>query len=281
MIDEGRRYHDNGKIRCIRPLVDGVPHGIHQEWYPNGVLKEETPFNHGIIDGTVKYWDDKGKLLGASEINNGTGVLHYWISEQEMRGEGSYVDGKLTGRWVSYLGGELGRIQYWLENKKVSRKRYDEACKHNPKFPRYGDDRELGPTWLQKAKKSGQIKPAKPREVTDDLPLRLLQGEGVREALTWLQKSRQPSRWLGEATDQEDSIDLVKRLYRLGAVSVNAVEIQGEPQGEQSTGRLVIELPKEKRSRAKLLRLCGKLAEQHGFDPMPDAGQRYLFLMLD
>jgi len=281
MTEIRRSYHENGQLSGEHPLVDGVPHGIHREWYSNGVLKSETPCNNGIIDGVVNYWNDKGELLGTSDLRGGTGILRYWIPEQEMSGESSYVEGKRTGRQIGYISGQLLNVSYWLENKRVSRKRYDDACKKNPKLPRFRDDRELGPTWLQEAKKSARIKAEKPPRVTDDLPRSLLKGEGVREALSWLQESRKPERWLGEATNQEDSIDFVKMLYRLGAVRVNAVEIQGDSDGEQNTGRLVIELPRDKKSRTKILKLCGKLAQEQGFDPTPDARQQYLFLMLD
>jgi hypothetical protein len=284
MADESRAYYPNGALRCVRPLLDGVPHGIHHEWYPNGVLKEETPWDHGIINGTVKYWNDKGELLGASELKNGTGILRYWVPDQQMYGETSYVDGKWTGRWVGYLAGELSYIQYWLENKKVSRKRYEAACQKDPRLPRFGDDRELGPTWLQTMKKKGRIKPEKarePKQSPDERTQKILQRPDAVEALSWLKERRDPPRWLGEATDQDESIDFVERLYRLGAVKIQAAKIDGDPHVGHSASLLVVELPDDKAARRKLLRVCGKLSEKLGFDPTRDTGQRYQLLMLD
>ncbi len=104
---------------------------------------------------------------------------------------------------------------------------------------------------------------------------------GVDDRLESMQQTRQPSRSLGEATGQDESIRLVKELYALGAVTVHAVEIDGAPSEDQNTGRLVIELPQEQGMRDKLMKYCGESARELGFDPDPDVGQRYLFLMLD
>jgi antitoxin component YwqK of YwqJK toxin-antitoxin module len=275
-----RTYHDNGAIATEGMEIDGIPHGIVRHWHPNGVPAMEIPMDHGIIDGVVKQWNEKGELIAVSELNHGTGVLRTLAPEQGIDGEITYVNGKLTGRQISYCAGELMGVSYWLDDKKVSRKRYLEACKENPALPRYEDDRKLGKTWQEKIKKPVLSKPETAQAVSDELPLQLLRGSHVREALAWLEETRQPSRSVGEAIEQEESIRLIKKLYNLGAVSVHAVEIDGGPADDQNTGRLVIEMPREKLARAKLLRFCGTLAREEGFDPESDLNQDYVLLML-
>ena len=275
-----RAYYDDGALRAEGALLDGVPDGLHREWHPNGVLAKETPYTRGVIDGTVRQWNDAGELIAESKLPNGSGILRTVCPEQGIHGEMTFVKGNLTGRQLAYFdSGELAGETYWLENKKVSKKRYLEACKQDPSLPRYEDDPRSG------AKKAARKKVGKPPgqsgQPLDELPLKLLQGPRVREALAWLQESRQPSRSLGEATGQDESIRLVKELYSLGAVSVHAVEIDGGAGDEQNTGRIVIELPQDRQQRENLLEFCGELARDAGFDSEFDLEQRYVLLTLD
>lgn len=282
MIKVERSYHENGVIAAESPQMDGVPHGTVRHWHANGILAMEIPMNHGVIDGTVKQWNDKGDLIATSELKNGTGVLRTLNPDQGIDGESTYVNGKLTGRQLCFSGGDLIGIVYWLENKKVTEKRYREACKHHRNLPQYDDDRkQLGPTWLQKMGRAGIERPQQPIQNVDELPLKLLQGPRVREALAWLEESNQLSRSLGEATERDESIVFVKKLYGLGAIALHAVEINGGPNDNQNTGRIVIELPRDQRQRKDLWKFCGDIARETGFDSELDVGQRYLFLMLD
>jgi len=279
-----RYYYDDGTLRYEGERLDGVlPHGVHRQWHPNGALAMETPYDHGIIDGTVKQWDEDGKLIVQCNITKGTGVLRQWHPAVGGFGEISFVDGKMTGRQrVCFKDGIWGGDEYWLENRKVSKKRYLEACQQNPSLPRYEDEqpskRKRSPKKRVAEVETSSVLTA---QELDDLPLGLLQGTRVKEALSWLEETREPSRSLGEATDQDESIRLVKKLYDLGASQVYAVEIDGEPTEDQNTGRIVVELPQDQKKRDKLLKFCGKLARKLGFDPDPDVGQRYALLMLD
>lgn len=273
-----RDYHDNGMIRFESDFIDGVPHGLQRHWHPNGVLAMEMPFDHGIIDGMVRQWNHKGELVATSNLKMGTGVLRTLNLEQGLDGEITYVDGKFTGRQRCYCGGELMATVFWLDNDKVSRKRYLEACKQNPNLPRYEDEPAIAAK--NPAKKAAK-RASQSYQPADELPLKLLHGSHVREALGWLQESRNPSRSLGEARNQDDSIKLVEKLYQLGAQAVHATEIKSSPSRDQNSGRLILELPEQQEKRKKLFRICGKIAKAGGFDADPDVRQRYLLLMLD
>jgi hypothetical protein len=101
------------------------------------------------------------------------------------------------------------------------------------------------------------------------------------EALGWLNAGSPASfRNLGELGTTEESVALVKRIYSLGATNVLAVEIIEYPEGE-NTGKLLVELPKDRFSRAELFAFEREFAESMGFDATADEGQRYLFLKLD
>jgi hypothetical protein len=246
------------------------------------MLALEIPYEHGIENGMIKQWNDQGELLGSFEINKGTGTYSLWHQNGGFRGEISLVDGKFTGRQRTYWAdGVLGAESFWLENEKVSKKRYREACEENPRLPRYDDEPRPSKKKSVKEKTRDTVMPATTAKEYEELAARLLKGSRVREALSWLEESQKPSRSLGEATGQSASLQLVRKLYALGAVSVHAVEIDGAEGDDQNTGRLVIELPKDDETREKLLQFCGRLARKLGFDPDPDVGQRYILLMLD
>jgi MORN repeat variant len=280
VIKVERSYHEDGSLRSEVTLVDGLPHGVTRHWHPKGVLASEIPITHGVVDGIVKQWNQKGELLGSYEMKKGTGVIRQWYENGQLQGEISMIDNDLTGRQLGFTeDGELIVELYRIRGKEVSRKRYMAACQKNPALPQYEELKVPRVRW-PKPKKSA--KGASPGMVVDDaIPLGLLKESNAREALSWLEESCEPSRSLGEATSQEDSIRLVKKLYELGAVRVHAVKIDGRPEEDQNSGKIVVELPQDSKQRKRLLKVAGKLGEKLGFEAEPDMGQRYTLIMLD
>jgi len=262
-LDDGRilcrGYHDNGAIEseAILRRERGAIEGMSRRWHQNGVLAEEFSVHDGVYDGVHRIWDANGKLLDEFEMKKGTGVSHIWAlsrdSQWELIGETSMIDGRMTGRQLCYADAQAkeGFELYWINDKKVSKKRYLEACAKDLKLPRYEGEPPLARPEFLRAKRSKKNR--EPIKVSDDLPLQLLRGSNVREALAWLEESREPSRSLGEATSQGNSIKLVKKLYSLGAVAIHAVEIDGAPDAEQNSGKLVVELPADAEHRKQVL----------------------------
>jgi hypothetical protein len=109
----------------------------------------------------------------------------------------------------------------------------------------------------------------------------LLKSPRSKEALEWLRGGLPGSRTLGELPDTGESISLVTELYALGATKVTAVEIDIYDTGEENTGKIIISLPKEKAKRANLFEWSSERAEEMGFDPDRDVGQKHIFVMLD
>jgi len=277
---EERTYYPDGRIEGEVTLVDGRPHGTTRHWHPNGVLASEIPLDHGIIEGMVRQWDDSGELIGSCEIRKGTGIYRIWHPNGNLMGETSMIDGKWTGRQLAYFeDGELCGETYWLEDEKVSKKRYREACARDPSLPLYEPIKKS--KFMRDAAKPSRKARSVNSVPPEDTVAKLLDGAQVREAMSWLMETRQPSRSLGEATGQDESLRLVKKLYGLGAVAVHAVNILGRVDEDQNTGQLVVELPRNRESRKQLLRFCGALARKAGFDPDFDVNQKRTLLMLD
>ena len=86
---------------------------------------------------------------------------------------------------------------------------------------------------------------------------------------------------LGELESNEASLQLVNRLYEAGAIEILAVEINKYEGEGENTGKLVVVLPEGGEQRSKVLDLCSDIAQEQGFDPLEDFGQRRVFIMLD
>lgn len=252
-----------------------MPHGLHREWHENGVLASEVYLKDAVPDGIGRQWDKDGNLILSYEIKNGTGIQKAWFADQGCWAEISWVNGSMTGRHRTYWiddGTVVGDI-FWIKNRKVSKKRYFEACKTDPNLPRYEDPPAQAPS---------HVPPTTcPPADMDDLPKSILSSGNALEALAWLKEPSVPERSLGEATTQEDSIELVESLYNAGAVTVWVFDIDGELSEEQNSGRLLVELPSDPAKRESILAKCAEIGAEQGFDAEPDTGQYYTVLMLD
>jgi len=274
-----RDYYPNGKIRFEGYFKNGIPHGFNRIWYENGLIAREYIFKEGVPDGISRHWDDAGNLLVENNIINGTGIEKVWNPETKSWSEFSWVNGECTGRFRTYWadGTVIGDV-YWIRNKQVSKKKYIEMCQIDDSLPKYEDLK----TEKKKAKKQNTAHDQGFTYVANDSYYEKLFSENTMiEALSWLNEPDVPERTLGECARPEDSIELVKDFYALGAVKVWTFEIDGAPDEEQNSGKLVIELPSNSKKRAKILKKCGEIAEEMGFDAETDMGQKYVLVMLD
>jgi antitoxin component YwqK of YwqJK toxin-antitoxin module len=90
------------------PITIGLPDGLQRQWYTNGQLWKERPYNRGILNGTCRNWDFNGHPLASDEFRNGTGVLHSFYPDGRLSDECPYVMGRRHGverEW--YPSGEL------------------------------------------------------------------------------------------------------------------------------------------------------------------------------
>jgi hypothetical protein len=104
--------------------------------------------------------------------------------------------------------------------------------------------------------------------------------DGAQEARDWLARG-ESTRTLGEFASTASSIRFVSQLVRAGALAAWAVQIDRYPDGTENTGRIVVELPDNREARAKILARLSRKSKAMGAGPIEDAGQKYVFLMLD
>jgi len=275
-------FHKNGKLRSEATFVDGIPHGATRFWHDNGQLAREIPVNRGVLDGVGRQWDRTGKLLGTSEMRNGTGISREWHENGTLYMEIPYVDGFQHGvaRMWYQTGLPQGDDTYFFEGRVVSKAKFDKLSKERDAMKRG----ELPPRLTGEALRSIRAARAKGpeilnRKLTGEKFARELSLNGV-EALSWLYEGEPETRTLGEDWTPEDSIEFVERAYALGALSVIAFDIDVYDEGFQNTGNLAIVLPQPGPDRAALFDLERELAEERGFEGTRDSGGKWLRLYL-
>jgi hypothetical protein len=272
-IDIKQTYYADGQLQSERSYRRGIPHGWHREWHANGIMASEVCLRDGVPDGVGRQWDVEGNLILSYEIHDGTGVQKLWFEEQGIGGEMPWVGGKLTGRQRTfYRDGTTCAYTYWIANKKVSRKRYDEECQRDAGLPKYETQDE--PSFVNPSMRVSSAD-------TDDLARAILARQGAHEALSWLKDDSTPECSLGEASTINDSIALVESLYRAGAVRVWVFDVRGSGAVGQNSGRLLVELPNDAKPRQMLLSECSKIGAEQGFSAEVDYDQQYVVLMLD
>jgi hypothetical protein len=103
--------------------------GVLEEFYPNGLIKSETPIKNGLRNGLVKNYSENGKLLSTAEytddlrngwiinystengkpmlkamlkndIQNGPVIQYY--KEGMLFRESNYVNGRIDGKVITY-----------------------------------------------------------------------------------------------------------------------------------------------------------------------------------
>jgi len=121
------------------------------------------------------------------------------------------------------------------------------------------------------------------RREHEELIQRLLSDTAKRETTEWLKSGTTiEKRIVGACKTTRESLDLVQTIYGLGAEKIFAVDIHQIPNGSgQRTGKLVVKLPKDAKSRKTLFDWCRRQGDSLGFTPDPDRGESYLFLLLD
>lgn len=271
-VPHGRRHrwYENSILAFEGSFKKGAPHGPNRHWFENGVLASEVNFKEGVPEGIGRQWDKTGKLLVSFEIKNGTGVQKHSSEEQGLWSETSWVKGTWTGRQRTYdKEGVIGDT-YWIKNRKVSKKKYIEACKTDPTLPRYDDI---------KPKKKLPVTKKNPESDNDDFCEKILSSGKAKEAREWFESG---NCFLGEDSDEQDSVKFIESLYKAGAHKVWVFDINtDESSGQQYSGRLIIEMPEKPQKRKKIFSICDEIAEDLGFNAENDCGQRYRLLMLD
>jgi hypothetical protein len=272
-IKTERSYYPNGQLRWEGSFDNGKPVGTNRQWHENGVLSSDCSYKDGLEHGIAKQWNNEGKLLGEYKMDHGTGVRKNWYENGQLHGETSFVKGQFCGRFrIWFEDGDFIGSEFYIRNRKISKKKYDEACKSDPTLPRYEDKDpktklKLPSTKYQKRKTAVSEKERKKHE---EFIAKFRAQANQAEAREWLSKNE--NRNIGEMAPEE-SRETIEEGYKAGAIKITVVEIQDE-----STNCLIVELPQKETKRRRVFEWNNELAQNSGFDPNDYWGQNELFV---
>jgi len=166
----GRRcFFETGEPESEYSFRKGMKHGVQYQWYSPGRLTFAEPFANGLPHGKAKQWADDGTLMGDYTMVHGTGIdlwrqhrgdgsvylsearyvvkgivhgFDWWINEDQttVHIERCFNDQGLHGIWREW--NDRGRLrrgfpQYYINNEKVSKRKYMKACEIYPTLPRF------------------------------------------------------------------------------------------------------------------------------------------------
>jgi hypothetical protein len=262
-----RSYYRNDQLRDEISLLGRQLHGPYRTWHPNGKPAFEGFYEHGLSHGLCRQWNDRGRLLGSFRMVQGTGIRRGWFPSGRLQSETSMVNGHFTGRVRSWLrDGSLAFESYAIENRNVSRAKYDAAARRHPEYPRYpaGKVRLRGEDELDQREFELHIE-------------WLLSRQNRCEARKWLAAgARQRSLGLLNFTQARQ---LVENLYGAGADRVIVVNIYAGKSGKQFSDALLVKMPAAPGERRRIRQLLVKFPKKlrAGVLPETDAKSEYVF----
>jgi hypothetical protein len=267
-------HYPNGQLQWEGSFENGKLVGSNRKWHDNGVMSQDCVYVDGLEHGVSRQWNREGRLLGEYNMHHGTGIAKSWFQNGQMESEVSYVRGKLCGIFRCwYEDGEVVSTEYYIMGKKVSKRKYDEACKSDPSLPRYDDNDQNPKLKLPSAKYRQRKTPVvtdEDRKEHADFMASFCSKPNQAEAREWLAGNQ--TRNVGEMTP-EASREVIEEGYQAGAAKIIAVDIQGE-----STNCLIVELPPTGTKRKRVFVWNNQLARESGFDADDDWGQNELFV---
>ncbi len=107
-------HHDNGKLKELQDYEDGAKSGRCITGLTNGRV-------------SAICWVTKGRYFGPSLKYDANGLLELFAV---INGSG-----QLEGPVLNFKGGELTRVDYWLDGQQLTKEQYKEALTRRPELP--------------------------------------------------------------------------------------------------------------------------------------------------
>lgn len=162
-----RAFFETGEPETDIALRDDLYHGVFYRWDLPGCLISAIPYENGLEHGTAYQWSIDGTYLGSYTMEHGTGLdlwrsecgggspalsearyqrngrrhgFEWWIcaDQRSVWEEGHYVDGKSHGilrQWNQHGRLRRGYPQYYVHDKRVTKRQYLRASRLNPSLP--------------------------------------------------------------------------------------------------------------------------------------------------
>lgn len=160
-----------GIAGCYR---NGVRVGYHISYYQGAVSYAE-PFRNGLVHGSAKQFDARGRLIFESPFKHGTGTDYWCYDDGRLAEEHPLIEGKPSGceRWWSEDQKSIYSETHWLNGEWHGIKREWTRGRLDRSFPQFfmRGRRISKRTYLAAARRDTTLPPYRPE---DDLPARRL-----------------------------------------------------------------------------------------------------------
>ncbi|HJU38215.1 MAG TPA: hypothetical protein VJ724_01485 [Tahibacter sp.] len=197
----------------------------------------------------------------------------------------SYSHGTRLMLTIDYVDGVKHAETYIGKDRLLTRTAYEKARAAVPDMPAADttlvDHAEEARQWLRRERRAAKRKAAAPdperARKNDAFCESLRAGDAVEDAFAWLESGPFRLGLMNVAASRR----WMRKLRALGCPQAFACEVGRKRDGVASTGNLVVELPADAASRAKVLRQVNRVIQDQGFDPESDNGQRYCYVKFD
>ena len=71
LIEEKKKYYENGQLESQGTYVNGKKHGEYKYWHENGQIWSQGTYVNGEIHGETKSWYENGQLESQGTYVNG------------------------------------------------------------------------------------------------------------------------------------------------------------------------------------------------------------------
>jgi antitoxin component YwqK of YwqJK toxin-antitoxin module len=161
-----RSYDPEGRLVTETALKDGKKHGRAIDYYDNGRIHFVEPYFEGMMHGTAKQYDARGRIIGTYKMKHGTGYdiwrnqfggpnyvseirpmrdglphgFEWWLNEDQLSvyEEKHWFNGKWHGierEWNFRNKLRRGYPKYWIRGEAVTKQQYLAAARKDATLP--------------------------------------------------------------------------------------------------------------------------------------------------
>ena len=120
---EQKEYYDDGQLKSVGNIVNGVKEGLWKEYYEYGPIKSYGNFSNGEKNGEWKEYHENGQLksIGNFTEDKLNGEYKMYYNNEELKFSGYMINDKKTGEWKYYYYkiGKLKSLFLFQDDKKM------------------------------------------------------------------------------------------------------------------------------------------------------------------
>jgi len=138
-------YYPSGKIRSIVHFKGDKKFGTSISYFEDGVVSSRAFLVDDKFKGKLQFFYPTGKKMREQAFDDEgkpAGKYTSWYGDGTLMQEGAYLNGKMTGRWISYYSNtKVKVVEFYTDNLKDSIWVYYDEDGSELKEERYKEDK--------------------------------------------------------------------------------------------------------------------------------------------